>query len=262
MKHLVAEAKEVGERANEQLLNPTLWRFECMVRGTHGWSRWLKAARASVQTIQRRIEKVQWDSMKLLIKCDKWQDAKMQSCECFWIDLSVAAPARSIWGGWWAACPTIPRRRSEDSAYSDKNKHYTPRNQSGRCLSPSRNVTYLQPLILEMLCSCLRVQRVLEKFWRQEVLFCQENAVPLDSPEADFIKWDCCGSNWGGLLATGGSPEPWEGGWKPWQSPGITGVFCWVSWLLEPSQAQEKISTYKNSMERLKVAACMKIRGT
>ena len=50
-----------------------------------------------------------------------------------------------------------------------------------------------------MLCFCLRVQRVLEKFLRQEVLFCQENAVPLDSPEADFIKWDCCGSNWGGL---------------------------------------------------------------
>ena len=30
MKHLVAEAKEVGERANAQLLNATLWRFECM----------------------------------------------------------------------------------------------------------------------------------------------------------------------------------------------------------------------------------------
>ena len=49
------------------------------VHGCHGWSRWLKAARASVQTIQRRIEKVQWDRIKLLILCVK--NDKMQSCK-------------------------------------------------------------------------------------------------------------------------------------------------------------------------------------
>ena len=32
--------------------------------------------------------------------------------------MCVAAPTRSIWGGWWAACPMILRRRSEDSAYN------------------------------------------------------------------------------------------------------------------------------------------------